>query len=106
MLVGKRSAPSRGLAALETPPEIQAEGRETYLDADVELDVCVGVLDGHGCGSVDVDDLMGGGLVGVACCYAEDVVVRHVEALAMLNLCVVCCCCVVLVTSIQVSSLL
>ena len=59
------------------------------MNADVQPNVCVRVFDCHGCGGVDVDDLVGGGLVGVACCYAEDVIVRHVEALAMLSLCAV-----------------
>ena len=66
---------------------------ETYLDADVEFDIGVRVFDCHGCWGVDVDDLVGGGLVGVACCYAKDVVMRHSEVMAMLSLwcCVLLC---------------
>lgn len=56
------------------------------MDAHVELDVRVGVVDCHRCWGVDVDDLVGGGLVGVACCYAEHVVVRHFEAMQILML--------------------
>ena len=71
MLVAKRSAPARDPGALGMPSKFSTERGKTYLDADVELDVCVGVLNGHGCSSVDVDDLVGRGLVGMACCYAD-----------------------------------
>lgn len=47
MSVRERNAPSSGRGAL-IPSKTSVEGEETYLDADVELDVCVGVFDCHG----------------------------------------------------------
>ena len=50
------------------------------MNADVERDVRVRVLDLHGLWSVDIDNLVVGWFIRMTGGHAEDVVVRHVEA--------------------------
>lgn len=63
------------------------------MDTDVQGDVGMGALNFHRSWGVDIDDLVAGWIVGVACGHAEDIVMRHFEQMARYQLLAGCCGC-------------